>query len=61
MKQQFKKNSIDILAILLVVLFPHFVPLPFYSYAIVCLGVVILILRKDNKTLRDLGLKNKGI
>ena len=61
MKQQFKKNSIDILAILLVVLFPHFVPLPFYSYAIVCLGVVILILRKDNKTLRDLGLKHKGI
>jgi len=61
MKKHFTKNITDILAILFVVLFPHFVPLPFYSYAIVCLGVVILVLRKDNKTLRDIGLKQKGI
>ena len=61
MKQHFTKNIINILAIIFVVAFPHFVPLPFYSYSIVCLGAVILILRKDNKTLRDLGLKQKGI
>jgi len=61
MKQHFKTDIINFLAILFIVLFPHFLPLPFYSYAIVCLGVVILILRKHNKTLRDLGLKQKGI
>lgn len=61
MKQHFTKNIINILAILFVVAFPHFVPLPFYSYAIVCLGVVLLILHKENQTLRDLGLKRKGI
>jgi membrane protease YdiL (CAAX protease family) len=55
------KHIATILTILFVVAFPHFVPLPFYSYAIVCLGVVLLILRRDNKTLEDLGLKRKGI
>ncbi len=61
MKQHFNKNVIDAFAILFVVLFPHFVPLPFYSYAIVCLALVIFILRKENKTLRDIGLKQKSI
>jgi len=61
MIQHFTKNILNILAIIFVVVFPHFVPLPFYSYAIICLGVVILILRKDHKTLRDIGLKQKGI
>jgi len=61
MIQHFTKNILNILAIIFVVVFPHFVPLPFYSYAIICLGVVILILRKDHKTLRDIDLKQKGI
>ncbi|WP_264564800.1 CPBP family intramembrane glutamic endopeptidase [Flavobacterium sp. N3904] len=61
MKQDFRNTIFNVLAILFVVVFPHFVPLPFYSYAIVCLGVVVLMLRKKNKTLRDLGLKQKGI
>jgi len=56
-----KKHFTNILAILFVIVFPHFVPLPFYSYALVCSVVVLLILHKDNKTLRDLGLKQKGI
>ena len=43
------------------VLFPHFVPLPFYSYAIVCLAVIIFYLRSRKKTLRDLGLKRNGL
>ena len=43
------------------VLFPHFVPLPFYSYAVVCLAVVIFYLRRQKKTLRDLGLKHNGL
>lgn len=61
MKQHLTKNLTDLFAILFVVLFPHFVPLPFYSYAIVCLALVVFILRKENKTLRDIGLKPKGI
>ena len=43
------------------VLFPHYVPLPFYSYAIVCLVVVVLYLRKQKKTLRDLVLRRNGL
>jgi len=43
------------------VLFPHFVPLPFYTYAIVCLAVIIFYLKRQKKTLQDLGLKRNGI
>jgi uncharacterized protein len=55
------KHITNILAIIFVVAFPHFVPLPFYSYAIICLGVVFLMLRNEHKTFRDLGLKQNGI
>ena len=43
------------------VLFPHFVPLPFYTYAAVCLAVIVIYLRRQKKTLRDVGLKRKGL
>jgi len=43
------------------VLFPHFVPIPFYSYTVVCLAVVIFYLRWQKKTLKDLGLKRNGL
>ena len=43
------------------VLFPHFVPLPFYSYAVFCLAVIVIYLRRQKKTLRDLGLKRNGL
>jgi uncharacterized protein len=49
------------LVIAFLVLFPHFFPLPFYSYAIVCFGVILFYLRRQNKTLRDLGLKRNGL
>lgn len=55
------KAAINILVILFVVVFPHLVPLPFYSYAIVCLGLVVFVLHKNNQTLRDLGLKQHGL
>jgi membrane protease YdiL (CAAX protease family) len=61
MDQDLKNNIINSFAILFVVAFPHFAPLPFYSYAIICLAVVVLLLRRDHKTLRDLGLKRRGI
>ena len=47
--------------IALLVLFPHFVPLPFYSYTVICLAVIIFYLRTKERTLRDLGLKRKGL
>lgn len=46
----------DIGFIVFLIIFPHFVPLPFYSYALVCLGAIFLMLRKEGKTFRDIGL-----
>lgn len=43
------------------VLFPHFVPLPFYSYALVGLLLILWILKRQTQTLRDLGLKRGGL
>jgi len=42
--------------VIFLVIFPHFVPLPFYSYAAVCLLAIYLMLRKDGKSFRDMGL-----
>jgi membrane protease YdiL (CAAX protease family) len=55
------QDMLKIFIIAFLVLFPHFVPLPFYSYAIVCLAVIIFYLRRQRKTLRDLGLKRNGL
>ena len=59
--KRFIQNLFSALVIAFLILFPHFVPLPFYSYAIVCLAVIIIYLRRQNKTLWDLGLKRHGI
>lgn len=59
-----KRSRLDILKIFIIaflILFPHFVPLPFYSYALICLAVIIFYLRGQKKTLRDLGLKRDGL
>ena len=61
MSKSFRENILILLLIAFLILFPHFGGLPFYSYAIVCLAVIILYLRKGNKTLRNLGLKQSGI
>jgi membrane protease YdiL (CAAX protease family) len=60
-KKSFRPHIVTAVLVAFLVLFPHFVPLPFYSYAIVCLAVIIFYLRKKNKTLRDLGLKRHGL
>jgi membrane protease YdiL (CAAX protease family) len=60
-KKSFRQDILTVLIIAFLILFPHFVPLPFYSYAIICLGIIILYLRKQNKTLRHLGLKRNGL
>jgi len=59
--KSFGQNILKALIIAFLVLFPHFVPLPLYSYAVVCLAVIIFYLRKQKKTLRDLGLKRTGL
>jgi len=59
--KSFGQDLLKIFIIALLVLFPHFVPLPFYSYAVVCLAVIVFYLRRNKKTLRDLGLKRNGL
>ena len=59
--KNFGKNIIDAFAIAFLILFPHFVPLPLYSYSVVCLAVIIFYLKKRKKSLRDLGLKRNGL
>ena len=60
-KKNFPKDILTALIIAFLVLFPHFVPLPFYSYAVVCLAAILFYLRKENKTLRGIGLKKHGL
>jgi len=57
----FRQNLVKALIVAFLILFPHFVPLPFYSYAVVCMMVILMYLRTHKKTLRDLGLKRKGL
>ena len=59
--RSFGQNILKAFLITFLVLFPHFVPLPFYSYAVVCLAVLIFYLRWQKKTLKDLGLKRNGL
>lgn len=59
--KRFGQGILNIFIIVFLVLFPHFVPLPFYSYAVVCFAVIIFYLRGQKKTLRDLGLKRNGL
>jgi len=59
--KSFGQDILKAFIIALLVLFPHFVPLPFYSYAVVCLAIIIFYLRNQNKTLQDLGLKRNGL
>jgi len=61
MNKSFAQEMLKVVMIAFLVLFPHFVPLPFYSYAVVCLAVLIFYLRRQKKTLRDLGLKRDGL
>lgn len=56
-----KKITIDVLYISFLLLFPHFVPLPFYSYAVVCFLLIFLALKKQKKTLAAIGLGKKGM
>jgi len=60
MKNKAIQITQDVGAIAFLLLFPHFVPLPFYSYAIVCFIVIWFLLRKAGSTFRNIGLAKKG-
>lgn len=51
----------DVGIIAFLILFPHFVPLPFYSYAVVCLVLIWVLLCKEGKTFYNIGLAKNGI
>ncbi|WP_394675961.1 CPBP family intramembrane glutamic endopeptidase [uncultured Sphingobacterium sp.] len=51
----------DIGFILFLVVFPHAVPLPFYSYAVICFLAIFLVLRREGRSLKDLGLDKKNL
>lgn len=51
----------DVGIIAFLILFPHFVPLPFYSYAVVCLALIWVLLRKEGMTFYNIGLAKNGI
>jgi membrane protease YdiL (CAAX protease family) len=59
-KLSVKQLTVQIFVILFLLLFPHYVPLPFYSYAIICMVVILIYLKNRGKTLRNLGLKKNG-
>lgn len=50
----------DVSVIGFLLLFPHFVPLPFYSYAIVCFLFIWFLLCNEGNTFRDIGLSGNG-
>ena len=59
--KSFGQDILKVFIIAFLILFPHFVPLPLYSYAVVCLAVIIFYLRRQKKTVRDPGLKRNGL
>jgi len=50
-----------IICIAFLMLFPHYLPLPFYSYALVCCLVIYLFLKRQGLRLTDMGLTKQGI
>jgi uncharacterized protein len=57
----FRHNLLKVFIVTFLITFPHFVPLPFYTYSLVCLTVIIFYLRKEKKNLRSIGLKHRGL
>jgi len=61
MKRKVTSIIRDIGFIVFLVVFPHAVPLPFYSYALICFLAIFLVLRREGKTFSDLGLNKKNL
>ncbi len=60
MKNNALNKLTDAGGIVFLVLFPHLVPLPLYSYSIVCLLMIWFLLRKKGRTFRDIGLAKRS-
>jgi membrane protease YdiL (CAAX protease family) len=60
-KINLRRSIAEAVIIAFLVLFPHYVPLPFYSYALVCFLLIVFYLKRQNKTLADVGLTRKGL
>jgi membrane protease YdiL (CAAX protease family) len=60
-KINLRRTIAEPVIIAFLVLFPHYVPLPFYSYALVCFLLIVFYLKRQNKTLADVGLTRKGL
>ena len=61
MKRKVTSIIRDIGFIVFLVVFPHAVPLPFYSYSLICFLAIFLVLRREGKTFSDLGLNKKNL
>ncbi len=55
--KHYKTGITNGIVIILLLLFPHFVPLPFYSYAFVCLALIFILLRRRKENFGTLGLR----
>jgi membrane protease YdiL (CAAX protease family) len=61
MKQKTTTHIVNVASIAFLCMFPHFVPLPFYSYTIVCLVLIYLMLKRKHRSFDFIGLKQSGI
>lgn len=60
-KLTLQQRAVAVLFVLFLLLFPHFVPLPFFSYTLVCFGVGLYYLRWQKQNLAGLGLQKTGL
>ena len=51
-----RANVLNVITIILVILVPHFAGLPFFSYTIVCAGLIALNLRLTGRHWPDIGV-----
>lgn len=51
-----KETLLNVATIVLLFVIPHIARLPFFLYTIICLGLIAVALRANNKSWRDLGL-----
>ncbi|MGJ1228260.1 CPBP family intramembrane glutamic endopeptidase [Sphingobacterium siyangense] len=61
MNNKIQKNIKEILSVAFLILFPHFFPLPFYSYTIICFLCTWIVLKKEGITFNSLGFSKKNL
>jgi len=61
MDNKIQKNIKEILSVAFLILFPHFFPLPFYSYTIICFLFIWIVLKKGGIAFNSLGFSKKNL